>query len=96
MNNGFLDIGSPTWDWIAISASFLLVIAIFFSPNGKKHVWLKFTLLATLVLQCALILFHPGLAIKLFAAVVLTITLIIGAVDIRRKKLEATGGQAAK
>ena len=96
MNNGFLDIGSPAWDWIAMSFSFLLVIAIFFSANGKKHGWLKYSVLVTVVLQCAIILFHLGLAIKLFAASVLTMTLIIGAVDFRRKKLEDIGGPVAK
>lgn len=87
MSNVFSEIGIGVLDFVQISAGFLLTMLFLFGIKNKKYFWLNYLLLLILTLQCLLlILFGDGLPVKLFAALMLTTTLIIEVVINRRRK----------
>jgi len=88
MYNGFSEIGINVWDFIQISAVFILTMLLFFGIRNKKYFWLHTFSLLLLVLQCMLvILFRDGLSIKIFAGLMLMTTLIVEAVVNRQRNL---------
>lgn len=90
MDSSFSGIGIQPLDFIQISTTFLLVMVVFFGVNGKKHFWLNRSLLLVFALQCILIgVFHDGLRVKLFAALMLISTLTVEGVVSRKRKLHA-------
>lgn len=96
MNNIFSEIGAPAWDFIHISALFLLTMLTFLGVRDKKYFWLNYLLLLILVLQCLLVIwFRGGLPLKLFATLMLATTLIIEAVVGMRRKMGVAGRPAA-
>ena len=90
MDSFFSEIGISAVDFVQISATFILTMLIFFGVKHKKYRWLNYFLLLTFALQSIFfILFHDGLNVKLFAALMLMSTLIVEVVVTRRRKLEA-------
>jgi len=90
METFFSEIGIPALDFIQISTVFLLTMLIFFALKDNKHKWLKYGSHLVFVLQCVFfILFHDGLPIKFFAALMLTSVTIVQAIVSRKRKLEA-------
>ncbi len=91
MDTFFAEIGIPALDFIQISAVFLLTMLLFFALRDRKHRWLKYGLLLVFALQCLFfILFHDGLPIKFFAALMLISALLVQAIVIRKGKLGAS------
>ena len=89
MDQFFLQSGIRPIDFIQISAVFLLTMLCFFGARDKKY--LNRMLLLVFVLVCTFsILFHEGLAVKLFAALMLISTLIIEVVVSKKRNLNTT------
>jgi hypothetical protein len=65
--------------------------------RDKKHRWLDYGMLAIFVLQCLFyILFHNGVRVKFFVALMLMSSLIIQVVVSRRRKPEAMQRSTAR
>ncbi len=89
MDSFFPEIGTCTLDVVQISTGFILTMLIFFGVKDKRHFWLNYFLLLTFAVQCVFIaLFHDGLTVKLFAALMLISTLTVEVVVTTRRKLE--------
>ena len=89
MDKFFLQSGIRAIDFITISTGFLLTMLCFFAARDKKY--LNRMLLLVFVLQCMFsILFHEGLAVKLFAALMLVSTLIVEVVVSKKRSLNAS------
>jgi len=90
MNSLFSQMGVPAFDFVGISAFFLLTMVIFFGLPEKKHRWLRYYILIVFVLLCLLfILFGHGLSVRIFAALMLLSTLVVEAVVVRRRRIES-------
>ncbi len=62
---------------------------VFFGVKDKKYSWLNYFLLITFSVQCLFfVLFHDGLNVKLFAALMLISTLALEVVVGRKRKME--------
>jgi hypothetical protein len=87
MNNFFSGLEGPAFDFIQISAGFLLTMLVFFESKNKKTLWLNYLLLTVFVFQCLLVaVFHDGLTIKMFAVLMLISVLGIEFFTIRKWK----------
>lgn len=92
MDSFFSEIGIRALDFFQISTGFVLIMLIFFGVKDKRYFWLNYLLLLIFALQCIVIaLFHDGLPVKLFAALMLISTLTVEGVVIKRRKLEERG-----
>jgi hypothetical protein len=81
MDGVFSEIGIPAWDFVQVSAMFLLTMLLIFGPKNRTFQWLSYFMLAIFALQCLLfIAFRDGLRVKLFGALMLTSALLIVAV----------------
>jgi hypothetical protein len=90
MDNLFPELGIP-WNFLQLSTGFLLTMVVALGVRGKKYLRFSYFALVTFVLQSLfIILFHGGLQIKLFAALLLALALTIEAVLIRKIKLQTT------
>ncbi len=88
MNELFSGVGIRPFDFIQITAAFVLTMLLFFRVKGERRFWPNFMLL-TFGLQCMFfIIFHDGLGLKLFAGLMLMSTLIVEALVTRKRKLE--------
>ncbi|HZN05663.1 MAG TPA: hypothetical protein VFB65_02715 [Pyrinomonadaceae bacterium] len=89
MDKVFSQTASGPIDFIAISAVFLLTMLCFFALKDKRY--LNTMLLVVFVLLCVLsIVFHEGLTLKLFAALMLVSTLIVEVLVTRKRNMNAT------
>ena len=89
MDKFFLQSGIRVIDFVQISTGFLLTMLCFFAAKDKRY--LNKVLLMIFVLLCSFsILFHEGLAVKLFAALMLVSTLIVEVVVSKKRNLNAT------
>jgi hypothetical protein len=89
MHTLFSEVGIRPWDFLQLSTFFLLTMVIFFGIKEKRYLWLNYLMLVIFGLQSLFfILFHEGLQIKLFAAVMLMSALTIEVISIRRRKLD--------
>jgi hypothetical protein len=85
MDSFFSEVGIPAFDFVQLSTFYLVMMLNFFALKDKN--WLNHFLLLTFVLQCIFfILFHQGLNVKLFAALMCLSALIVQFVVIRRRK----------
>ena len=76
MFNFSSEFGIRAIDFVQLCAGFILTMLCFFAARDKKH--LNMFLLLLFTVQCGfLIVFHEGLLVKLFAALLLLSTLII-------------------
>lgn len=81
MNKFLAELGIPAVGFIQISAVFLLTMLVFFSVKNKKYFWLNYFLLATFALQSIfIVLFHDGLRVKVFAALMLISVLAVATI----------------
>lgn len=86
MDNLFPELPIP-WNFLQIGTGFLLTLLLALGVKDQKSLRFSYFGLVTFGLQSLLlILFHGGLQIKLFAALMLTSALIIQAVLIRKRK----------
>ena len=77
MQSLFSKLGIAPLDFLQISASFLLVMALLFSEKSRRYFLTNF-MHVVFAVQCLLIIiFREGLTPKLFAALMLFSTLII-------------------
>ncbi len=66
MNELFSGVGIRPFDFIQITAAFVLTMLLFFRVKGERRFWPNFMLL-TFGLQCMFfIIFHDGLGFKTF------------------------------
>ena len=94
MDKIFLQSGIRAIDFIEISTVFLLTMLCFF--GAKDHRYLNKMLLLVFVLLCTFsILFHEGLAVKLFAALMLVSTLIVEVVVSKKRNLNTTHAEVS-
>jgi len=92
MNSLFSGIGIQPLDFFQISTMFVLTMLVFFTVKNKRHFWLNYLLLSIFALQCLVIaLFHDGLRVKLFAALMLISVLTVEGVVTKRRRLEERG-----
>jgi uncharacterized membrane protein YhfC len=78
MNSFFSETGTPAWDFIQISTTFLLTMLVFFGVKNRRYLWLRYFLLVMFALDCLFVVaFHDGLTVKFFAALMLTSTLVV-------------------
>ena len=88
MDTLFSQVGVRPWDFLQVSTIFLLTMVMFFGIKEKRYLWLNYFMLVIFGLQSLFfILFHEGLQIKLFAALMLMSTLTIEVVLSKRRKL---------
>jgi hypothetical protein len=84
MQTLFSNLGIAPLDFVQISASFLLVMALVFGDKSARRFWTNF-MHVVFAFQCLLlILFAEGLTPKLFAGLMLFSTLIIRLIHARR------------
>lgn len=87
MDRVFSEVGISALDFIQISTGFLLTMLFFFGLRAKRHVRLNYFILTVFALQGLIIIFfRGGLTVKLFAALMLTTTLIVEGVAGRRRR----------
>jgi len=90
MENFFSEIGISALDFVQISTVYCLTMLIFFALRDKRHRWLRYSSLSGFILQCVLfILFHDGLPVKIFSALMLISALLVQAIVTKRRKSEA-------
>jgi hypothetical protein len=78
MESFFSEIGIPVWDFVQVSATFILAMLIFFGVKSRRHLWLRYFMLAVFAAECLFVIgFHEGLRVKLFAALMLTSALVV-------------------
>ena len=97
MDNFFSGIGIRPWDFIQISTGFVLAMLVLFGAKDKKYQWVRYLVLVVFGLQCLFfLLFHDGLQVKLFAALMLMSVLILTLVVLRREKRDRTRQPATR
>jgi hypothetical protein len=85
MDNLFPELGIP-WNFVQLATFFLLMMLVVVGIKDRKYLWLNYFVIVIFVLQSlVIILFHGGLQIKLFAALLLASALLIDAILIRNK-----------
>ncbi|HEX8070033.1 MAG TPA: hypothetical protein VF546_08795 [Pyrinomonadaceae bacterium] len=87
MHDMFSTVSGMAWEFVQVSAYFLLTMLLFFSVKQKRYLWLNYLMLVTFVLQWLfLIVVRDGLPLKLFATLMLMTVLIVETVVSRRRR----------
>ena len=88
MDNLFSGVGIRPWDFLQLTTAFLLTMLVFFGVKDKRYSWVNYLVMVTFGLQSLFfIVFHEGVQIKLFAALLLVSVFVIEVVLIRTRKL---------
>lgn len=87
MDSFFSEIGVSAVDFVYIWAIFVTTMSAFFGLK-KKHLWLSYVVTGIFILNCLfLIVFRPGLNVRLFAALMLlSVITVEGVVTLIRKR----------
>ena len=89
MDKFFLQSGLRAIDFFVISTGFLLTMLCFFAAKDKRN--LNRMLLLLFALLCTFsILFHEGVAVKLFAGLMLLSTVVVEVVVSKKRNVNAS------